>query len=386
MRFLVPAALCIMLLLSGCASLFAEPSPGMDHLSGMQQHAASRLDNARFLGMAGVEGRIDIDAFIEMAKEEIEEEEEDASILDQFEFRFQNGELGDGRTGSWFGLFDEPGKDRYLVVQSVAGGMRSHLFDFEGEETVDAEDAEPTQPGLGPLGVILDQLKAGRRASSTVASCDDVERTNVPAGINSDKAARIAMEQPIFRNHTELVPDGDFVYLYMPEYTYCWDDETETQPAVWAIGHMDIDLLLEDIEPRVAYVIINATDGAVLDADVEIPLEWTYHHIDITVTGGLLFPPLAPAASTANPLTVPAGAVSLQVWIANLGGEMTHWFTDPAGKRFDVEAFGGSGWLTLDDPEAGKWTLHSQFDHQPLESRRAAAEITIVSEQQAQTQ
>lgn len=379
MRFFAVAALCTALVLSGCASLFAEPSAGMAHLNGMQNHADARLENARFLGMAAVEGHIDIDGFKAMAKEELEEEGEDASFIDEFEFRFQNGALGDGRTGSWFGVFDEPGRDRFLIVQSVAGGLRSHLFDFEGD--MGGDDAEWEAAGFAAFAPAITMLKA-RQSGSVESACDEDDfATSVPAGIDSDRAAQIAMDQPVFHNHTIDVPEGDYIYVYIPSYTYCWDDDVDVEPALWGVAHVDIDqLLFNETEPSFAYVIMNATNGDVWEADVEVPLMWNYEMFRITVTGELLFPPLGPPASDAHEFTVDEGVVSLWIYIQHQGGKLDHWFIDPSGDRVAAQAFTGGALLDLGDPEPGTWTLHSTFSHTPLESRSATVDITYISE------
>lgn len=231
---------------------------------------------------------------------------------------------------------------------------------------------------LGSLDILQ------RKASSQVETCDDEISSKVTAGIDSDKAARIAKEQEVFRNHTQANPDADYIYLYIPELTYCWGDDVETDPAMWAVLNTDIDQWMdfETREPTLAYVIMDAKNGTVIDAGIEVPLEWTFEFLPIKVTGPILFPPIGPAAKTTNTITVPENTIDFWVTIMNLDGALDHWFVDPSGDRVDLRGSGGFYSLEMESPEAGKWVLHSQFSHRPLEERNAEAQIMFVSEQQ----
>ncbi len=372
MRLFMATLLSLTFALAGCSGLYAEPSTGMAHLSPMEAHAASILDEPVFFGMAAIEGEIDIDAFLEMAREELEEEGEDVSILDKFEFRFDNGALGDGRTGSWFGLFGEKEKEEILIVQSVAGGVRSHLISFEDDDDEYEAEAEMDdrlsflEPLFGPLD---------KRRTTDESECDSMS-SSVLAGIDSDRAASIAMDQELFFNHTVAVPEGDFIYVYVPALNFCWDGETDASPAMWAVVHADIDeLLFNETEPEFAYVIINATDGKVIENDIEVPMEFTFKQISINVRGGALIPPLGPAAHSADGFKIPEGTLELSLYIFDYNGEMDHWVTDPSGAQVDLRYDGFALYVDLQDPMAGTWTIHSQFDHLPLEQRDAEASL-----------
>lgn len=365
---LLSALFIVTLGFAGCASLFAEPTTGMDNLSLMQGVADAQLDDPVFLGMAALDGKIDLDRFEEMSKDALEEEGEDPGLFDTFEWRYQNGEYGDGKSGAWFGAFAEADEERLLLVQVVNGATKFHIFDFE--EDYEEVNSDPVQ--AGPFSM-LTGIVPTTRTTSTSSGCEQEFASTVPAGIDSDRAAKIAHQQPEFHNHTESIA-GDYVYVYIPQFTECWADDVETFGPFWGIAHLDADKLFEGEEPSVAYVVIDAVTEEVLEAGVEVPTEYAFIMDSFTVEGELLPPPLGPAAHYTYTFTLPQETQYVYAYIED-SEEMDHWLTDPDGTRWDVESYGEFHVFDMESPAGGTWTLHSTFQQGLMESRTVDLEI-----------
>lgn len=368
---LLAAIIAMSIAMSGCASIWAGPSTANEHLDDFQQEAARQLDQPYFAGMAGFEGDIDLDLIHNFSREELEEDGQNPDITNKFDVAHPNGELGDGRVGTWFAAYFETERDEVLILQATPNGMNSHHFDF----TQEAHEESDVEPRLTPLDV-LNAFTPKRTGS---AECE--EHTSIPAGIDSDRAARVAADQPEFRNHTQT-HEGDYIYVYVPSWVDCWTDEPETSPAIWMVAYTDIDEWIDgdDQESPVAYVMMYAANGTIMEQGIEHPIDLVSLHFPLHVQGGVLPAVLDEPAHGSHPIEVPEGADSMDLYVHYMGNTFDTWLISPSGHRIDVTPWGTAPMAAvyLRDLEAGAWELHGSFEHiQPRESRYAAVDAYI---------
>ncbi len=377
MRLLVAAIITLSIALSGCASLFGGPTTAMQHQYAFQEEAERHMDAPILAGFAGIEGDINMTLVEEFAKQELEEEGEDPGIFDKFAFDYINGEHGDGITGTWFAAYFQDDRDDALLLQSTPDGMNHHYFQWDDE--VEPEEVEHEVEPRTLESLVTSFMP--RRASEEVCE-DGMDRTHVPAGIDSDRAAAIAHEQPAFLNHTQDV-DGDYIYVYIPAWTWCWDGETQTDPAMWGIVHTDIDQWISEdgAEPSLAFVGMYASNGTVMEAGVQVPYDLIADHFWFEVEGDLLPSALGGTAHATHDFDVPEGSESLDIYIHFQGSQFDTWLTTPSGERIDVEPWGPTSPMAyeyLRDMEPGTWTLHGSFEHLvPNDSRMALVDLYI---------
>lgn len=361
--------------ISGCASLGAEGTTASRHVADFDAAAKGYLETPQFVGLAGFDGHIDLERFEKAVKEELEEEGADGSILDDFDLRYRNGVHGDGASGTWFAAYVDIQAEQALLLQATPDGMNHRIFT---EDDLDADMAPKTA-----LDTVLSLL--GTPGTSTKSDCDEDDLSRWPETfIDSDEAAAIAMTDATFLNHTQEFPEGDYVYVLTPEWTWCWGGETGTEPAMWAVAHVDVDALLDEDwdNGTLAYAIMDAASGELLDSGVEGDGRYVELYGRFEVTGGLLPAALSEPAYGSYIVHVEEGYTHLDMWLWATGGGADFTVTDPSGMvhAHDMELGEGDLVYWIESPLPGDWLIEAGYDHIiPNDSRDATIEAYLYS-------
>lgn len=332
--------------------------------------AARTVPRTDWMGIAAVESP-DLHA----VQAALAEDDEDAKrFLEAFDFRVDDGVLGDGRTGSWFSFHlaqDDRGPSfTAVVVQVFADGRAARTLvdrtDFGGSVEEHPANGAAQNGRLDPLGVTgLHGPPQVFRTHADAAARDDTCITDPAWRIDSTEAATIAAAVPEFAAHVQAFPAAAYAYSYLPA--------TPDEPCegnTWIVEHLDIGRILDGKAPTGVAVWIDASDGTVQDVQTIDDLLLQRIGDERLVASGPPVPTLGAGEPTTAHMALPVADDTVRLEIAayreQSGGlfgflaQAELWIEDPSGQRvadWDGEAvtFG------QDDPTPGEWSLHYSF-------------------------
>ena len=370
MRVALAVAFLVAMSFAGCVA--PEQVAANDVLSSANAEARTHFNEPIFLGMAAFEGTVDLEKLESTLREEAAEEgmeDEVDEFLDAFDFRQPQGDIGDGLPGSWFTAHTDQDFSALLLTQVGSGGVIGSYL-WEEDDAGYTDEAEPEPMRLAWMGALLDVPSlvpalvptlapavapvSSAAASSTTSAETCTFNTKVEWRIGSERAAAIANAQPEFAAHVAENPDAEYLYVYVPMYYEdCYGEQWE-DGNMWAVVHVDLDTILAGEWPTIAYVIMDASNGTVIDGGVEVPTEWRVLVDDQFSFTGPLVPTLGvfPAATGSTKFEVPADALYVSI-VAY--GDGTLRILGPDGAVMNEAMQLVSYWSGA--PAAGTWTI-----------------------------
>ena len=311
-------------------------------------HAEERLPDGLFVGMAGVEGDLDIERLEAELRDEADEELN--GMADAFDFRVPQGTVGDGLPGSWFSLHVRPSEwffDAALVTQvGTDGVLGSYLWE---EEAYEAEgDAEVGFDLLRLMTPYVQESSSRAEETPLTTHTDDWH-------IRSGQAAAIARGVPAFADHVANETAAEWIYIYIPTFEGSEIDEGEPFGNLWVVAHTDLDLLMDGEEPSAVIVIIDAATGEVEEVEIEVPMR----SIEVlsetfTLQGGLV-----PSTVLGDDPTkdVTFTVTDEMAWLTvEAEGDVAFELRDPDGMTVEVSE-SGHLFEWFEAPLPGTWTL-----------------------------
>ncbi|MGB1697189.1 MAG: hypothetical protein ACPHK8_02185 [Thermoplasmatota archaeon] len=227
-------------------------------------------------GALAIEGNFDMERALELIEEEAEQNDDPIlkEFLDTFNLLVYNGEIGDGKTGSWFTAHVSMTSGSILISQVFDTGdiatmvIPAEMFSQEAEP--EFETTLPALPlaSLVPMDAIapkLANLVPSMTQQAAPGECRPVSTLD-EYNVDSPEATDIAMGVEAFAAHVAENPQAEFIYLTVPGFgaENCGEFGDFSSDPMTFILNMDLDeLLFNGTIPTDQYVVVNARTGEV---------------------------------------------------------------------------------------------------------------------------
>lgn len=266
------------------------------------EDADEKFAYSLFLGITGTEGPLDWNRYESVLANA---STTGAQLADGLNQNVPNGAFGDGKLGAWLSTHFAYDEDNYLVgsqfTQVLADGTQTHVFTpFTGpyagttalpnmiqnqHKTTQSTLQFPTpwaaaQPTLDAVADHLNQWQLrGTDSEDEIPKGETVLcalRTHTDQwSLSSADAARVALGDPVFRQHMDELKGGELSYYYFPSLAVeeACPAELDVLDNFWAISYTDLDTFLDPkvASPPLYTLIIDAETGKILEKRV-LPL------------------------------------------------------------------------------------------------------------------